>query len=204
MNYHQKQEKIWSARNTANFYWSWHTGRKRSKWFTRFLRRYDFDSIFEAGCNSGRNLWYIKEKFDCEIGGIDINENAIQLASEKMPKGRFEVCSLYDMDVEPYDIVFTMGTMIHIPPNGIDRVIDHCIKKASKYVIHIEANSKNSKVLNGPRHLKPKRVKPKFLWRPNLVQKYTDLGFKVSGGKIPSKLASEDLTHIIVIDVGSR
>jgi hypothetical protein len=81
--------------------------------------------------------------------------------------------------IDKWDIVFTMGVMIHIPPDGIEKAIDNCFAKANKYVVHAETMGED-KIINGPIELNPtKKVKEKFQWWPNLVDRY-----KKRGGKI--------------------
>ena len=33
--------------------------------------------IFEGGCNVGRNLFYLQDRFDCDVVGLDISAGAI-------------------------------------------------------------------------------------------------------------------------------
>jgi trans-aconitate methyltransferase len=116
------QGKLWADQTTEKIsaYWEYPNFAKRAKWLAEQLKQYKFESIFEVGLFSGRNLKIMKDAFPkIKIGGIDINETAIKLAKEKIPEAYLKSCSVYDMDIhDKWDIVFTMGVMIHIPPIG--------------------------------------------------------------------------------------
>lgn len=178
-----KQGKIWADQtiDRVSAYWSYPNFTKRAKWLAEQLKQYKFGSVFEVGLFSGRNLKIIKEAFPkIKIGGIDINGTAINFAKEKLPDAELSTCSIYDMDTSnKWDIVLTMGVMIHIPPDGIDKAVYNCFQKASKYVVHAETVG-NDKIINGPAALKPSnKIKEKMQWWPNLSYRYKKLGGKI-------------------------
>lgn len=204
MGLKEEQAELWSKkpRSDVERYWESQRHLGRRKWFAIKLRDYKFDSIYEVGCNSGPNLWYVNEAFENKrIGGIDINPEAIKFASEKLPDAEFSVGSLYELDTEDkYDIVFTSGVLLHIPPDQVKSVILKCIEKANKYVIHMETQG-SDKVITGPAELNPiKKVKKKLRCVHNYYKIYRDLGYnpilKRAGGK-----EEEDARHFIIVKV---
>jgi SAM-dependent methyltransferase len=205
MTFRGEQEKIWGKSGSYKFYWSWGRGIHRSKWFAHFLKHYQFSSIFEVGCNSGRNIKYILEEFDVKAGGLDINNAAVIEAQKLVPKAKFTCESAYDMDTsEKYDIIFTMGTMIHIPPGGIQKVVENCINKANKYIIHMEQIGRDV-IINAPKKMRPtSKIKKKFRWAPNLPRIYSKRGFKLEVKPMQGRCVGRDLTHIVVVDLNKK
>lgn len=174
-----RQGQIWADQTIDRIaaYWNYPNFRKRAQWLSIQLKSFEFNSIFEVGVFSGRNLNIIQNVFPhVKIGGIDINPNAVKFANEKLSNASISTCSVYDMDtIDKWDVVFTAGVMIHIPPDGIDLAINRCLDKSSKYVVHMETMSED-KIINGPAEFNPtNKVKEKFNWWPNLVERYTNM-----------------------------
>jgi len=179
----EKQLKVWAGQSASRVesYWNYPSCIKRSEWFSRQLEQYEFSSIFEVGVFSGRNLKYIADVFTkVRIGGIDVNAEAIKFAKDKLPAAELDLCSVYDVDTDDkWDIVFTVGVMIHIPPDGIEKAIDKCLEKASKFVIHMESIS-NDNIINGPAEVNPSnKIKNKLQWWPDLVKRYKSRGYDI-------------------------
>lgn len=78
--------------------------------------------IVEISCGSGRDAVVLAEKAESYIG-IDIAEELIRFAQEKVPKGVFVVA-----DVETYvfpeglDMVFAFASLIHTPKERLREV----------------------------------------------------------------------------------
>lgn len=210
MSLKRDQENIWSRSNQekAESYFNLPKNVKRSKYFSEFLdvhvNKKKIESVFEIGLMGGRNVDSIVQRFGIKnYGGIDISEDGVIYAQEKMPDGKFEHCSVYDMDTdEKFDLVFTMGVMIHIPPDGIDEAIDKCVQKSNKLVVHVEGMGRDA-VHKGPKESNPQnKIANRFQWMPNLEQRYKDLGFKTTMTKLPPKVShSRDVTHILVVKI---
>jgi SAM-dependent methyltransferase len=196
MNNSELQQSVWASKGKDIIEKYWLAAIPRTMWFLEELKKYEYESIYEIGCNSGRNLFKIKNKV---VGGIDINSKAIEFAKEKNPKGLFSVGAIQTMPLDKFDIVFSSGVLLHIPPEDIRDVIKSMIGKAAKYVMHMETNGDNS-ILNGPAHMKPKdKVNKKLFWEPNIVAIYKDLGFKCDMQIIPC--GERDARHFLVVNV---
>jgi len=203
MDTKEQQANFWKAKGPteAERYWKTERHRKRRKWFAARLKRYDFESIYEVGCNSGRNLWYVENKLPGKrLGGLDINSHAINLAREMVPQAEFHNIDICDMDVEDkYDIVFTSGVLLHIPPSHIYEVIEKCIQKANKYVMHMETQGPDE-IINGPKELHPtKKVSDRFRCTHNYIKIYKKLGLKAKYKT--AWFGEEDARHLIVVKV---
>jgi SAM-dependent methyltransferase len=104
--------------------------------------------IFEPGCNVGRNLYYLQEEFNCECVGIDLSEKAIQIAEQKIWKGKkkhtFYVgnCLTTDFfaktDDRTFDLVFTRWHLIHIPRSIVKRKYVENLKRIGKTFVILE------------------------------------------------------------------
>lgn len=199
MSISSKQTVLWKNKNSAHHYWNSKRPKKRREWFINSLGSIRFASIYEVGCNSGRNLWAVTQTYpDKLVGGIDINEEAIDMARNKMPQGAFEVGDIHTLNTDDeFDVVFTSGVLLHISPNSIKKVLSLCISKAKKYVLHMETYGVD-KVINGPAHMNPtKKVSKKLRCIHNYARLYEELGYSAKIGKIPH--AEKDAAHIIIV-----
>jgi len=202
-----QQEELWSkcSERTIDRYMSKGSkiNNKRTKYLSKFVKENlpDVCSAFEVGLMGGRNLMGLQKYNDIKIlGGIDVCAAGVDAAKIHLPDGKFEHCSVYDMNCdEKFDMVFTMGVMIHIPPDGIDRAIEQIINKAKKYIIHCESLGKDF-VLKGPEYLSPSKVSNKFQWSPNLLDRYLKLGLDVTQIVVPKEIYDiKDVKYLMLV-----
>lgn len=90
-------------------------------------------SVFEIGVGAGALLYAMTEVWDLEISGIDYSRPLLSLASEALPKGRFE---LADVAVSPLpnavtvgissaDIVLVNSVLAYLPSLGaVERLLE--------------------------------------------------------------------------------
>jgi len=96
-------------------------------------------SAIEFGANIGNNLRALRELLpDVELHSVEINATA---AAEIATWGgaTVEVASL--MDFEPsrqWDLSFTKGVLIHLPPESLPSVYDKLVAASSRYVMVCE------------------------------------------------------------------
>jgi SAM-dependent methyltransferase len=70
--------------------------------------------VLEIGCGNGRDAEEIIKKTNDYLG-IDISEELIKLAREKVPEGHFEIADTVFFDFPAgLDIVFAFASLIHI------------------------------------------------------------------------------------------
>jgi S-adenosylmethionine-diacylgycerolhomoserine-N-methlytransferase len=107
-------------------------------------------SILEVGCGSGRNLRYIQKYIpQTKIFGIDINEDAINIAKKELGSvdASLTATSLYDLGRfkdNSIDVVFTSGVLMHVPHEKAPGVVREMHRIARYAVVHFE--------LDGPSH----------------------------------------------------
>lgn len=110
------------------------------------LKTFPWFTLWEVGCGPGANLVKInKEIPDRQLGGSDINEDAIKLAMETFMNGRFHVESAEDMLLsdKSLDVILSDATLIYIDPSKIDTVINEFTRSARNHIVLCEFHSKN-------------------------------------------------------------
>jgi len=91
-------------------------------------------SILELGCNIGTKLQILNNMGFKKLHGVEINQEAANLAQNNNPSFHIFNSSIEEFDSEKnhFDIVFTSGVLIHVDPNNITQII----KKKSKWDDH--------------------------------------------------------------------
>lgn len=99
-----------------------------------YLRSFNWTSLMEIGVGGGANLVNIlKNNKDKQVGGIDINPDAIKAAEKAFTGGRFKVCSGEDimMSDKSSDVALTDMCLIYVGPNKIAKYIEE-IKRITR------------------------------------------------------------------------
>jgi len=75
-----------------------------------------------------------------EVWGLDIQRRAIREAWATQQGGHFVVGSLFDLPFrdEFFDIAFTCGVLIHVPPAGIEGAVREMHRVSRKYLLCAE------------------------------------------------------------------
>ncbi|KKK76627.1 hypothetical protein LCGC14_2861720, partial [marine sediment metagenome] len=124
----------------------------RAKFWGEIKRKYKPKKILEIGCGDGRNLQFLMTEYFGKglngsvdsIGpyGIDVNKRSIKLAQDIRLGVAFNVIygSATDIPFKDnfFDLVFTAGLLIHIPPKDIKKAMEEIIRVSNKYVLAIE------------------------------------------------------------------
>lgn len=101
--------------------------------------------ILEIGCASGPNLRRLKEEFpETQLAGVDVNENAIRWARERMAGPILKVSKATELPFEDksFDIVLADAVLIYVPPKDIKKVISEMDRVARKAIILCEWDAK--------------------------------------------------------------
>jgi len=108
------------------------------------LKNIAWGSILEIGCASGPNLAKIvKEIPGRQVGGVDISEDAINLAQNTFQGGFFKVNSADDimMSDKSTDVILSDMTLIYVAPKDIDRYVKEIKRLARNYILLCEFHS---------------------------------------------------------------
>lgn len=113
----------------------------------RALAKDAFASVLEVGCASGPNLYLIQKQWPgVQVGGIDINPEAIDAAKRLVPSAAvLEVGPADDLFLsdKSADVVLTDMALIYIDPRRISKVISEIKRVARQRIILCEFHSTN-------------------------------------------------------------
>jgi len=141
------EEKDEQAANTALF------GRALSR--TTGLRR-----ILEIGAGSGMNLAAIRHLFpDASLSAVEINRKAAKILHERVPGVDLWLGSALRYEtLQVWDLVFTKGFLIHVPPSDLPAVYKLFYRTARRYILLVE-------------YYNPKPVEVEYRGQPGLLWK---------------------------------
>ena len=97
------------------------------------------NSVLELGCGAGENLTALRQMMpSAHLEGIEINPVAAKIA-----RGRGHMVSegsILDMrpDAAIYDLAFTKGVLIHIPPTELHRAYEVLVRSSRRWVLVAE------------------------------------------------------------------
>jgi len=143
MLYETEQEKFWAGEFGTKY-----IGRNNSEgllyskvvmWGQMLKSANAVGSAREFGCNIGLNLIALKKlNSSIELSGYEINEEAARQASELNVATIHRRSILEEIDEARVDLTFTVGVLIHINPDHLDRVYNNLVRGTSKYVLVAE------------------------------------------------------------------
>ena len=103
----------------------------------RFFKDIDKDAkILEVGCNYGTKLKSLQQIGYKNLYGIDIQPKAIEQAHKNRPELNVIKGNALDIPFKDgfFDVVYTNGVLIHIPPDEINDAMDEITRCTSKWV----------------------------------------------------------------------
>ena len=92
--------------------------------------------VLEVGCNIGLNLTKMAAESHFDVWGVDLNGYAIAGAKRCLPNARFALASAYSLPFgdDAFDLTFTSGVLIHIPPHSLERVMTEIHRTSRKWI----------------------------------------------------------------------
>ncbi len=122
-------------------------GKERSIFLVNLIKRYigEEDRILEIGCNVGRNLNELFSSGFCDLSGVEISKNAVDMmkgaypdmaAKAKIYNGPVENF-IGDFEDDSFDLVFTMAVLEHIPSES-EFIFSHMTRITGKNLITVE------------------------------------------------------------------
>ena len=96
------------------------------------------ESVLEVGCNLGGNLRWVADAVpEREVFGIDINECALEELRSRLPRVNALWGSARDLPFRDrrFDLVFTMGVLIHQSPAVLPLVMAEIVRCSRRYVL---------------------------------------------------------------------
>lgn len=95
------------------------------------LKTFNWISLWEAGCGPGANLVRIAKEFKGkQLGGSDVNAEAIELARATFVGGKFHVESVEDMLLsdDAVDVMLSDAALIYIDPTNIKKAVGEMVR----------------------------------------------------------------------------
>lgn len=140
----KNHKKNWTQRKIDwnSHYWS--PNHPHRVLILKELLRFPFKSVFEIGCGAGANLFNIYRAFGklgAEVGGSDVNEDAIIAAKKNLPFARdLEVGSADDIffSDKSIDVIITDATLLYVSPFKIKKTIKEMARVARNGIIFCE------------------------------------------------------------------
>jgi len=112
---------------------------------SRVLASFPWLSLLEIGVGGGANLVNIVKtlKVQRQLGGIDINPDAIKTTSEVLKDAFLRVGSIEDLPVSDNmtDVLLTDMTLIYISPSEIDQAISELKRVSRRHIVLCELHS---------------------------------------------------------------
>lgn len=121
-------------------------GVTRTRLNERFLEDICRDArILEVGANAGAQLRCLWRMGFRELYGVELLDYAVRQASEMGPPISLIQGNAFELpfDDKSFDLVFTSGLLIHIPPEDIDTVMREIARCSDHYLWGFEYYSEN-------------------------------------------------------------
>lgn len=140
------------------------------------LKKFEWNSLFEVGCNTGPNLELIKNNFSkSKLYGIDPNPDAVVAAYDlglNVIPGIAQQIPKLDKSI---DVVLADASLMYVPPDQINKAMNQIDRVCKEAVIIVERFSEQESN-NG------------HIWSRNYKKLLEDRGFKVEMIKITEEL----------------
>lgn len=110
----------------------------RAPFWREILREFPVSSALEVGCNLGGNLrWVMESVPHRSVYGVDINEQALCELRGTLPEVNALWAPARELPFRDrwFDLVFTMGVLIHQPPQALPLVMAEIVRCSRKYVL---------------------------------------------------------------------
>lgn len=143
----KQNKKYWKERKidwTQAYLSTWdHPHRKL---LVEVLKTLNWVSLWEVGVGGGANLVKIaKEIPNKQLGGSDINADAVALAEKTFINGRFKIESVDNMLLSDNatDIVLSDATLLYYSPLKVKKAIKEMVRVGRNYIVLCELYEKN-------------------------------------------------------------
>src|SRR5947207_2682297 len=111
-------------------------GEARRPFWESLLREFPARRALEVGCNTGANLRWLVDGVP-RVYGIDVSRNALIEMRRTLPtvNAVHAVARNLPFRDGQFDLVFTMGVLIHQTPEALPAVMTEIVRCSSRYVV---------------------------------------------------------------------
>ena len=103
-------------------------------------------SILEVGCGYGRLLRMLWDAGYRNLAGVDMSiaslVEARKCLPDEVPLVTADVTDRLPFTSKNFDMVFTSGVLMHVPPGMFPKAVGECIRVARTWVVHCEDTRK--------------------------------------------------------------
>ena len=105
-------------------------------------------SVLEIGCGTGIDLRLFPDTF--QIHGIDLNDNALEIAKEKFPTGDFKKGTITELPFEDssIDFIFTHQLLNYLDDDTVEKGVAEMYRVAGKYIMNCEKFEETEKKID--------------------------------------------------------
>lgn len=114
--------------------------KQRVPFWNSIIQRTGAQSVLEVGCNAGWNLSALRSiNGGMRMIGVDVNRTAIAEANAAGFDAReFPAAEVGKQWPQMFDLVCTVGCLIHVPPEDLSRTMASVIAASKSYVLAVE------------------------------------------------------------------
>lgn len=135
----QRLEALWNGEfGNAYVDRNLNAGNVREAFWNRILDNFPARRVLEVGCNVGANLTWIASRIPPQqVYGLEINLKALEILRKEFPG----INSTWGVGRElPYrdqffDMVFTMGVLIHQPDTTLPLIMSEIVRCSRRYIV---------------------------------------------------------------------
>jgi len=113
-------------------------GEGRRLFWRTMLEEFPAARVLEVGCNLGANLrWIAAEGVSGAVWGVDINLHALRQLRRAVPVVRSVAAAALALPFRDraFDLVFTVGVLIHQPPDTLPAVMAEIVRCSRRWVL---------------------------------------------------------------------
>jgi len=110
----------------------------RAPFWSAMLERVSPQSVLEVGCNVGGNLRFIAPELPAgSVYGVDVNLKALTYLRASFPQvnGFLGSAKALPFRDDYFDLVFSMGVLIHQPEESVRDVISEMIRVSGDWIL---------------------------------------------------------------------